>query len=121
LPTQHPLILGDDPLASLFGILATEAGAENGVSKRFAFSGRGHCGALRSLPALQLSRNSRRTAICWASALAVKPCGWAMYFGVAYHPTIGSAPSVAARGWPPYLDVDQSYVCAMAHMRKSRI
>ena len=112
LADAAPFVLVIIPFASLFGILATEAGLN--VFETLAFSVVVIAGAAQ-FTALQLMQEHAPTAIVLASALAVN-LRMAMY-SASLTPYIGSAP-LWQRALAAYLTVDQSYVCAMAQYEK---
>ena len=108
LADAAPFILVMIPFASLFGILATEAGLN--VFETLAFSVVVIAGAAQ-FTALQLMQEHAPTAIVLAVNLRM-----AMY-SASLTPYIGSAP-LWQRALAAYLTVDQSYVCAMAQYEK---
>ena len=112
LADAAPFVLVIIPFASLFGILATEAGLN--VFETLAFSVVVIAGAAQ-FTALQLMQEHAPTAIVLASALAVN-LRMAMY-SASLTPYIGSAP-LWQRALAAYLTVDQSYVVAVARFEK---
>ena len=102
-----PFVLVIIPFASLFGLLATEAGLN--VFETLTFSIVVIAGAAQ-FTALQLLQEDVPTAIVLASALAVN-LRMAMY-SASLTPWIGSAP-VWQRALAAYMTVDQSYVASM--------
>lgn len=107
-----PFILVIIPFASLFGLLATEAGLN--VYETLAFSVVVIAGAAQ-FTALQLMQENAPTIIVLASALAVN-LRMAMY-SASLTPWIGAAP-LWQRALAAYTTVDQSYVCAIAQYEK---
>ena len=107
-----PFILVIIPFASLFGLLATEAGLS--VLESLVFSLVVIAGAAQ-FTALQLLQEEAPTVIVLASALAVN-LRMAMY-SASLTPYIGSAP-LWQRALAAYLTVDQSYVVAIAQFEK---
>tara|TARA_R110002049_G_scaffold29972_2_gene102040 strand:- start:125637 stop:126362 length:726 start_codon:yes stop_codon:yes gene_type:complete len=107
-----PFILVIIPFASLFGLLATEAGLS--VIEALTFSVAVIAGAAQ-FTALQLMQENAPTAIVLASALAVN-LRMAMY-SASLTPWIGAAP-LWQRALAAYLTVDQSYVVAMAQYER---
>lgn len=103
-----PFILVIIPFASLFGVLATEAGLN--VFETMAFSIVVIAGAAQ-FTALQLLQENVPTAIVLISALAVN-LRMAMY-SASLTPYIGAAP-LWQRALCAYLTVDQSYVVGVA-------
>ncbi|MEP1792999.1 AzlC family ABC transporter permease [Parasphingorhabdus sp.] len=103
-----PFILVIIPFASLFGVLATEAGLN--VVETMAFSIVVIAGAAQ-FTALQLMQENVPTAIVLISALAVN-LRMAMY-SASLTPYIGAAP-LWQRALCAYLTVDQSYVVGVA-------
>ena len=107
-----PFILVIIPFATLFGLLATEAGLS--VFETLAFSVVVIAGAAQ-FTALQLLQEEAPTIIILASALAVN-LRMAMY-SASLTPWIGSAP-LWQRALAAYLTVDQSYVVSMAQYER---
>ena len=103
-----PFIIMIIPFASLFGLLATEAGLS--VLEAFAFSVVVIAGAAQ-FTALQLMVEHAPTLVVLASALAVN-LRMAMY-SASLTPYIGAAP-LWQRALAAYLTVDQTYVVAVA-------
>lgn len=103
-----PFILVIIPFASLFGLLAAEAGLS--VVEALSFSVVVIAGAAQ-FTALQLMVEDAPTVVILASALAVN-LRMAMY-SASLTPYIGSAP-LWQRAFAAYLTVDQSYVVAVA-------
>ena len=101
---SSPFILVIIPFASLFGVLATEAGLN--VVETMAFSIVVIAGAAQ-FTALQLLQENAPTVIVLISALAVN-LRMAMY-SASLTPYIGAAP-LWQRALCAYLTVDQSYV-----------
>jgi predicted branched-subunit amino acid permease len=108
-----PFILLIVPFASLFGLLATEAGLN--VLEALAFSVVVIAGAAQ-FTALQLLQEEAPTIVVLASALAVN-LRMAMY-SASLTPYIGSAP-LWQRALAAYVTVDQSYIVAIAKFEKS--
>jgi len=108
-----PFILVIIPFASLFGLLATEAGLS--VVQTLSFSVVVIAGAAQ-FTALQLMVEDAPTLVVLASALAVN-LRMAMY-SASLTPYIGSAP-LWQRACAAYLTVDQSYVVAVAKYERS--
>ena len=108
-----PFILVIIPFATLFGLIATEAGLS--VFETLAFSVVVIAGAAQ-LTALQLLQEEAPTVIVLASALAVN-LRMAMY-SASLTPWIGGAP-LWQRALAAYLTVDQSYVVAMAQYERA--
>ena len=107
-----PFILVIIPFATLFGLLASEAGLS--VVEALAFSVVVIAGAAQ-FTALQLMQEEAPTVIVLASALAVN-LRMAMY-SASLTPYIGAAP-LWQRALAAYLTVDQSYVVAVARFEK---
>lgn len=107
-----PFILVIIPFATLFGLIATEAGLS--VFETLAFSVVVIAGAAQ-LTALQLLQEEAPTVIVLASALAVN-LRMAMY-SASLTPWIGGAP-LWQRALAAYLTVDQSYVVSMAQYER---
>ncbi|MFK7836396.1 MAG: AzlC family ABC transporter permease [Sulfitobacter sp.] len=107
-----PFILVIIPFASLFGLLAAEAGLS--VLEALLFSLVVIAGAAQ-LTALQLMQEEAPTIIVLASALAVN-LRMAMY-SASLTPWIGSAP-LWQRAFAAYMTVDQSYIVSMAKFEK---
>lgn len=107
-----PFILVIIPFATLFGLLASEAGLS--VVEALAFSVVVIAGAAQ-FTALQLMQEEAPTVIVLASALAVN-LRMAMY-SASLTPYIGAAP-LWQRALAAYLTVDQSYVVAVAKFEK---
>ncbi len=105
---SSPFILVIIPFASLFGVLATEAGLN--VIETMAFSIVVIAGAAQ-FTALQLMQENVPTVIVLISALAVN-LRMAMY-SASLTPYIGSAP-LWQRALCAYLTVDQSYVVGVS-------
>ncbi|SFG66429.1 AzlC family ABC transporter permease [Sulfitobacter dubius] len=108
-----PFVLVIIPFASLFGLLATEAGLN--VFETLTFSVVVIAGAAQ-FTALQLLQEDVPTAIVLASALAVN-LRMAMY-SASLTPWIGGAP-VWQRALAAYMTVDQSYVAAMTQYERA--
>lgn len=108
-----PFILLIIPFASLFGLLATEAGLN--VMEALVFSVVVIAGAAQ-FTALQLLQEEAPTIVVLASALAVN-LRMAMY-SASLTPYIGSAP-LWQRALAAYVTVDQSYIVAIAKFEKS--
>lgn len=108
-----PFILVVVPFASLFGLLATEAGLN--VVETMAFSIVVIAGAAQ-FTALQLMQENAPTAIVLISALAVN-LRMAMY-SASLTPYIGAAP-LWQRAVCAYLTVDQSYVVAVSKFEQA--
>ncbi|AXI45312.1 branched-chain amino acid transporter AzlC [Sulfitobacter sp. SK012] len=102
-----PFVFVIIPFATLFGVIATEAGLN--VFETLAFSVVVIAGAAQ-LTALQLLQENAPTAIVLVSALAVN-LRMAMY-SASLTPYLGAAP-LWQRALCAYLMVDQSYVVAM--------
>ncbi len=109
---SSPFILVIIPFASLFGVLATEAGLS--VVETMAFSIVVIAGAAQ-FTALQLMQENVPTAIVLISALAVN-LRMAMY-SASLTPYIGAAP-LWQRALCAYLTVDQSYVVGMSKFER---
>ncbi len=109
---SSPFILVIIPFASLFGVLATEAGLN--VVETMAFSIVVIAGAAQ-FTALQLMQENVPTAIVLVSALAVN-LRMAMY-SASLTPYIGSAP-LWQRALCAYLTVDQSYVVGVSKFER---
>ena len=107
-----PFILVIIPFATLFGVLATEAGLN--VFETMAFSIVVIAGAAQ-FTALQLMQENVPTAIVLISALAVN-LRMAMY-SASLTPYIGAAP-LWQRALCAYLTVDQSYVVGVAKFER---
>ncbi|WP_299412714.1 AzlC family ABC transporter permease [uncultured Sulfitobacter sp.] len=107
-----PFILIIIPFASLFGVLATEAGLN--VVETMAFSIVVIAGAAQ-FTALQLLQENVPTAIVLISALAVN-LRMAMY-SASLTPYIGAAP-LWQRALCAYMTVDQSYVVAVSKFER---
>ena len=107
-----PFVLVIIPFASLFGLLATEAGLN--VFETLTFSIVVIAGAAQ-FTALQLLQEDVPTAIILASALAVN-LRMAMY-SASLTPWIGGAP-LWQRALAAYMTVDQSYVAAMTQYER---
>jgi predicted branched-subunit amino acid permease len=107
-----PFILVIIPFATLFGVLATEAGLN--VVETMAFSIVVIAGAAQ-FTALQLMQENVPTVIVLISALAVN-LRMAMY-SASLTPYIGAAP-LWQRALCAYLTVDQSYVIGIAKFEK---
>lgn len=105
---SSPFILVIIPFASLFGVLATEAGLN--VVETMAFSIVVIAGAAQ-FTALQLMQENAPTAIVLISALAVN-LRMAMY-SASLTPYIGAAP-LWQRALCAYMTVDQSYVVGVS-------
>ncbi|SFD55832.1 Predicted branched-chain amino acid permease (azaleucine resistance) [Sulfitobacter brevis] len=108
-----PFILVIIPFASLFGLLATEAGLN--VFESLAFSVVVIAGAAQ-FTALQLMQEEAPTLIVLISALAVN-LRMAMY-SASLTPYIGAAP-LWQRALAAYLTVDQSYVVSIAQYERA--
>ncbi len=108
-----PFILVIIPFATLFGIIATEAGLS--VFETLAFSVVVIAGAAQ-FTALQLLQEEAPTIIVLASALAVN-LRMAMY-SASLTPWIGGAP-LWQRALAAYLTVDQSYVVSIAQYERA--
>ncbi|MGJ8628834.1 MAG: AzlC family ABC transporter permease [Sulfitobacter sp.] len=108
-----PFILVIVPFATLFGLIATEAGLS--VFETLAFSVVVIAGAAQ-FTALQLLQEEAPTVIVLASALAVN-LRMAMY-SASLTPWIGGAP-LWQRALAAYLTVDQSYVVSMAQYERA--
>jgi predicted branched-subunit amino acid permease len=108
-----PFILLIIPFATLFGVLATEAGLS--VFETLMFSVVVIAGAAQ-FTALQLLQEEAPTIVVLASALAVN-LRMAMY-SASLTPYIGSAP-LWQRALAAYMTVDQSYVVAIAKFERS--
>lgn len=107
-----PFILVIIPFATLFGLLATEAGLN--VFETLAFSVVVIAGAAQ-FTALQLMQENAPTVIVIVSALAVN-LRMAMY-SASLTPYIGAAP-LWQRALCAYLTVDQSYVVGVAKFER---
>jgi predicted branched-subunit amino acid permease len=107
-----PFILVIIPFATLFGLLAVEAGLN--VVEALVFSVVVIAGAAQ-FTALQLIQEDAPTVIVLISALAVN-LRMAMY-SASITPYIGAAP-VWQRALAAYMTVDQSYVLAVAKFEK---
>ena len=107
-----PFILVIIPFASLFGVLATEAGLN--VFETMAFSIVVIAGAAQ-FTALQLMQENVPTVIVLISALAVN-LRMAMY-SASLTPYIGAAP-LWQRALCAYLTVDQSYVVGVSKFER---
>lgn len=107
-----PFILVIIPFASLFGVLATEAGLS--VVETMAFSIVVIAGAAQ-FTALQLMQENVPTVIVLISALAVN-LRMAMY-SASLTPYIGAAP-LWQRALCAYLTVDQSYVVGVSKFER---
>jgi len=107
-----PYIILIVPFATLFGVLATEAGLS--VFETLAFSVVVIAGAAQ-FTALQLMQENAPTIIVLASALAVN-LRMAMY-SASLTPYIGAAP-LWQRALAAYLTVDQSYLVAVAEYER---
>ena len=103
-----PFILVVGPFATLFGVLAVEAGLN--VIEALVFSLVVIAGAAQ-LTAIQLMQENAPTIVVLASALAVN-LRMAMY-SASLTPYIGAAP-LWQRAIAAYLTVDQSYLVAVA-------
>ncbi|MGJ8618352.1 MAG: AzlC family ABC transporter permease [Sulfitobacter sp.] len=108
-----PFILVIIPFATLFGLIATEAGLS--VFETLAFSVVVIAGAAQ-FTALQLLQEEAPTIIVLASALAVN-LRMAMY-SASLTPWIGGAP-LWQRALAAYLTVDQSYVVSIAQYERA--
>lgn len=108
-----PFILVIVPFATLFGLIATEAGLS--VFETLAFSIVVIAGAAQ-FTALQLLQEEAPTIIVLASALAVN-LRMAMY-SASLTPWIGGAP-LWQRAFAAYLTVDQSYVVSIAQFERA--
>lgn len=108
-----PFILVIIPFATLFGLLAVEAGLS--VLEALMFSFVVIAGAAQ-FTALQLLQEEAPTLIVLASALAVN-LRMAMY-SASLTPYIGAAP-LWQRAFAAYMIVDQSYVVSMAQFDKA--
>lgn len=108
-----PFILVIIPFASLFGLLAAEAGLN--VVQALSFSVVVIAGAAQ-FTALQLMVEDAPTLVILASALAVN-LRMAMY-SASLTPYIGAAP-LWQRAFAAYLTVDQSYVVAVAKYERT--
>ncbi|KIN73760.1 AzlC family ABC transporter permease [Sulfitobacter guttiformis] len=109
---SSPFILVIIPFASLFGVLAAEAGLS--VIETMAFSIVVIAGAAQ-FTALQLMQENAPTVIVLISALAVN-LRMAMY-SASLTPYIGSAP-LWQRALCAYLTVDQSYVVGVSKFER---
>lgn len=109
---SSPFILVIIPFASLFGVLATEAGLN--VVETMAFSIVVIAGAAQ-FTALQLMQENVPTVIVLISALAVN-LRMAMY-SASLTPYIGAAP-LWQRALCAYLTVDQSYVVGVSKFER---
>lgn len=107
-----PFILVIVPFATLFGVLATEAGLN--VFETMAFSVVVIAGAAQ-FTALQLLQENVPTAIVLVSALAVN-LRMAMY-SASLTPYLGAAP-MWQRAICAYVTVDQSYVVGIAKFER---
>jgi predicted branched-subunit amino acid permease len=107
-----PFILVIIPFATLFGVLATEAGLN--VLETMAFSVVVIAGAAQ-FTALQLMQENVPTAIVLVSALAVN-LRMAMY-SASLTPYIGAAP-LWQRALCAYVTVDQSYVVGISKFER---
>jgi predicted branched-subunit amino acid permease len=107
-----PFILVIIPFATLFGVLATEAGLN--VVETMAFSIVVIAGAAQ-FTALQLMQENTPTAIVLISALAVN-LRMAMY-SASLTPYIGAAP-LWQRALCAYVTVDQSYVVGVSKFER---
>lgn len=107
-----PFILVIIPFATLFGLIATEAGLS--VLETLTFSVVVIAGAAQ-FTALQLMQEQAPTIIVIVSALAVN-LRMAMY-SASLTPYIGAAP-LWQRALAAYLTVDQSYVVAISKFEK---
>ena len=107
-----PFVLVIIPFASLFGLLATEAGLS--VVESLTFSVAVIAGASQ-FTALQLLQEEVPTVIVLVSALAVN-LRMAMY-SASLTPWIGTAP-LWQRALAAYLTVDQSYVAAVSQYER---
>ena len=107
-----PFIVVIIPFASLFGLIATEAGLN--VWEALTFSVVVIAGAAQ-FTALQLMQENAPTIVVLASALAVN-LRMAMY-SAALTPWIGAAP-LWQRALAAYLTVDQSYVVSVAEYER---
>lgn len=107
-----PFVLVIIPFASLFGLLATEAGLS--VVESLTFSVAVIAGASQ-FTALQLLQEEVPTVIVLISALAVN-LRMAMY-SASLTPWIGTAP-LWQRALAAYLTVDQSYVAAVSQYER---
>lgn len=108
-----PFLLVVIPFATLFGLLAVEAGLN--VLEALVFSVVVIAGASQ-LTAIQLMQEEAPTLVVLASALAVN-LRMAMY-SASLTPFIGAAP-LWQRALAAYLTVDQSYVVSVAKFEKS--
>lgn len=108
-----PFILVIVPFATLFGLIATEAGLS--VFETLAFSIVVIAGAAQ-FTALQLLQEEAPTIIVLTSALAVN-LRMAMY-SASLTPWIGGAP-LWQRAFAAYLTVDQSYVVSIAQFERA--
>jgi predicted branched-subunit amino acid permease len=108
-----PFILVIIPFASLFGLIATEAGLN--VFEALTFSVVVIAGAAQ-FTALQLMQENAPTIVVLASALAVN-LRMAMY-SASLTPWIGKAP-LWQRALAAYLTVDQSYVVSVAEYERN--
>ena len=109
---SSPFILVIIPFASLFGVLASEAGLS--VVETMAFSIVVIAGAAQ-FTALQLMQENAPTVIVLISALAVN-LRMAMY-SASLTPYIGAAP-LWQRALCAYLTVDQSYVVGVSKFER---
>jgi predicted branched-subunit amino acid permease len=109
---SSPFILVIIPFATLFGVLATEAGLN--VVETMAFSVVVIAGAAQ-FTALQLMQENAPTAIVLISALAVN-LRMAMY-SASLTPYIGAAP-LWQRALCAYVTVDQSYVVGISKFER---
>lgn len=108
-----PFILVIVPFATLFGVLAVEAGLN--VLQALAFSVVVIAGAAQ-FTAIQLLQEDAPTIVVLASALAVN-LRMAMY-SASLTPYIGGAP-LWQRAFAAYLTVDQSYIVSVAQFEKA--
>jgi predicted branched-subunit amino acid permease len=108
-----PFILVIVPFATLFGLLATEAGLS--VFETLSFSVAVIAGAAQ-FTALQLIQEDAPTLIVLVSALAVN-LRMAMY-SASLTPWIGAAP-LWQRALAAYVTVDQSYVVSVAQFERA--
>jgi predicted branched-subunit amino acid permease len=107
-----PFVVVVAPFATLFGVIATEAGLN--VFETLVFSVVVIAGAAQ-FTALQLMSEEAPTLIILASALAVN-LRMAMY-SASLTPYIGAAP-LWQRAWAAYFLVDQSYALSLAEYEK---
>ena len=108
-----PFLLVIVPFATLFGVLAVEAGLN--VIEALVFSLVVIAGAAQ-LTAIQLMQENAPTFVVLASALAVN-LRMAMY-SASLTPYIGAAP-LWQRAFAAYLIVDQSYLVAIAKFEEA--